>query len=208
LKPWMLRKEMFGRRIADFVVIIHTNGDKNPKYNFNDIALYTRMATIENNGDVDFYVNGGQLQPCYGTFGFDIIGSKNCSHLMAVEYYIESIKFPHSFKVKECDNVDHCMAQITKPGGRKGEMGELFPYHDGMYDVNHGCTDNGHRCTVGFDCFRCCEPYHYWWGKTWTVCGKEPCWGKGTLCGAGTTCNACCRGAHTPWYQFGIGTCN
>jgi len=68
----------------------------------------------------------------------------------------------------------------------------------------HGCEetlDDGVTCVFGTSC-NCCEnEATYWYGKTATACGEEPCWGKDIYCFAGTSCNNCC----SSWKWYGPG---
>ncbi|XP_026275090.1 lipase member I-like isoform X1 [Frankliniella occidentalis] len=75
---------------ADFVDVIHTNAGV--------------LGKVEPTGHVDFYVNGGSLQP------FCMTGDRNiplCSHLLAPVYFSETILDETSHWGRQCPSYAH-----------------------------------------------------------------------------------------------------
>mmetsp|Transcript_29297 Transcript_29297/g.86784 ORF Transcript_29297/g.86784 Transcript_29297/m.86784 type:complete len:404 (-) Transcript_29297:71-1282(-) len=72
-----------------------------------------------------------------------------------------------------------------------------------------GCLGDGSSCSSGTSCYKCCAERHEWWdSKGGNACGKEPCWKSGRTADFFVTKRNCCRGAHCPWYWFGVCKCN
>lgn len=78
---------------ADYVQIVHTNGET--------LGMHGPL------GHADFYVHGGKIQ---NGCGVDLFGS--CSHVRAVEYWIESINSETKFIATQCENYEN----VTKKG--------------------------------------------------------------------------------------------
>ncbi|KAF4525574.1 hypothetical protein B566_EDAN010433 [Ephemera danica] len=82
------RSTVLDRTDADFVDIIHTNAGNKGKYG--------------PNGHVDFYVNGGTMQP--GCVGPEVYDSASCAHARAPIYYAESLWSQLGFWGQECSS--------------------------------------------------------------------------------------------------------
>ncbi|XP_059491254.1 pancreatic triacylglycerol lipase-like [Neocloeon triangulifer] len=80
------RSSVLDRSDAHFVDVIHTNAGNKGK--------------LGPNGHVDFYVNGGTVQP--GCAGPEVYDPASCAHARAPIYYAESIGTSIGFWGKEC----------------------------------------------------------------------------------------------------------
>ncbi|CAB3364845.1 Hypothetical predicted protein [Cloeon dipterum] len=80
------RDTVLDRSDAHFVDVIHTNAGNKGK--------------LGPNGHVDFYVNGGTVQP--GCAGPEVYDTASCSHARAPIIYAESIDSESGFWGKEC----------------------------------------------------------------------------------------------------------
>ncbi|XP_045488375.1 phospholipase A1 VesT1.02-like [Pieris rapae] len=141
--------EIFSSQDAERVSVIHTN-----------IDMFGMARAF---GQVDFYVNGGEYQPGPAV---DPACLALCSHIKAVEYYIQMLKYPQSFIGVKCDSVQDAryarcygnketnlagpLTDFSKPGiyylptkleypyyaGEEGLKPENEPFLKYMLDVN------------------------------------------------------------------------
>ncbi|CAG9760475.1 unnamed protein product [Ceutorhynchus assimilis] len=99
---------------ADFVDVIHTSAGT--------------FGKLEATGHVDFYVNGGSLQPTCQYRKYPPL----CSHIMAGLYFAESIRNSvfggKSFLARKCDNVAHYLLGLCNGNGNMALMGENVFY--------------------------------------------------------------------------------
>ncbi|XP_070537785.1 pancreatic lipase-related protein 2-like [Ptychodera flava] len=84
---------------AQFVDIIHVDGN-----------TVGGAGCWYPSGHVDFYPNGGQGQPACQSSKRDVsaYGNLGCDHMMAPEYYIESINVNCDFKAYPCEHGEAC----------------------------------------------------------------------------------------------------
>ena len=92
---------------AQFVDIIHSNSDFEPAIINTDDPTKFFLGQHQPMGHMDFYPNGGQIQPgCnVGTTNDCMIG---CSHDRAFTYFVKSISSPSLFASKACATVEKC----------------------------------------------------------------------------------------------------
>ncbi|KAL1491515.1 hypothetical protein ABEB36_012102 [Hypothenemus hampei] len=99
---------------ADFVDVIHTSAGT--------------FGKVEATGHVDFYVNGGSLQPACQSRKYPPL----CSHIMAGLYFAESIRNSlsggNSFIARKCDNVAHYVLGLCNSMENMAIMGENVYY--------------------------------------------------------------------------------
>eukprot|EP00105_Crassostrea_gigas_P012983 XP_011429161.1 PREDICTED: pancreatic lipase-related protein 2 [Crassostrea gigas] len=95
---------------ATFVDVIHTDGS--------NFTFAQGFGTHDNEGDVDFFPNGGEHQPgctedpgssalynlLHGGLGV-VAHSLTCSHSRATEFFIESINSPCKFYAHKCSSI-------------------------------------------------------------------------------------------------------
>ena len=99
---------------AEFVDVMHTNSGS---------LLQGGLSLPEPVGQVDFYANGGLLQPGCKNLCFNSLSCFSevaCSHMRAPTFYIESIGNPDSFMSTECDsfeNLNTCKKNVKAPMG-------------------------------------------------------------------------------------------
>jgi len=157
---WGLKHHMIKKTDATWVQIIHTNGGFDPHVN---ILTKTRLGDLHQLGDIDFYVNGGSLQPCYtpGKQGWEEL--KKCSHMKAIDYYINSIHRPHRYKQgRQCETAKKCNEEILVKDGKQNHMGEWADVNkNGLYEINIECWPKGAKCIMGTNCFKCCDDWHH-----------------------------------------------
>jgi Lipase len=72
---------------GEFVDVIHTNGDMNPRA-FHLTKTAPKLGYLGRMGTVDFYPNGGAVQPNSNFVG---------SHEKAISYYLFTILFKKEF---------------------------------------------------------------------------------------------------------------
>ncbi|XP_046389279.1 phospholipase A1 member A-like [Ischnura elegans] len=88
---------------ADFVDVIHTNAGNKGK--------------MGPNGHVDFYLNGGFMQPGCESHDDTFIDRHSCSHTRATEVFAESISSQEGFWGTHCSNwMDHVAGLCTDDG--------------------------------------------------------------------------------------------
>ncbi|KAF7271109.1 hypothetical protein GWI33_015972 [Rhynchophorus ferrugineus] len=99
---------------ADFVDVIHTSSGT--------------FGKLEATGHVDFYVNGGVLQPACLSKKYPPL----CSHIMAGLYFAESIKSSvyggKSFIARQCENIVHYFLGLCDDTQKLTVMGENAYY--------------------------------------------------------------------------------
>lgn len=99
---------------ADFVDVIHTSAGT--------------FGKLEATGHVDFYVNGGSLQPSCQSKKYPPL----CSHIMAGLYFAESIRSSvfggTSFIARKCDNVAQYVLGLCNSFVNMAIMGENVYY--------------------------------------------------------------------------------
>ncbi|CAG7786781.1 unnamed protein product [Allacma fusca] len=116
---------------AQFVDIVHSNGGAS------SIGIGGFLGITQPLGHVDFYPNGGSLQP--GCPGGVLSFSENfrCSHRRALTYFQESITSPLAFPACRCNSwlelsTANCNCEISQVTF----MGEHIPFDaEGMYYV-------------------------------------------------------------------------
>jgi len=115
--------ELFDNKLtkesANFVDIIHTNGDLAPCV----VCTKFRSGALLQIGHMDFYPDGGSSQSgC--AFGQDAKLGGACSHGRSVLYFYHSIREPSLFPALPCDSVSKCNNQQASGNQATSYMGE------------------------------------------------------------------------------------
>jgi len=145
-----LNKDLISPESAKFVDIIHTNGAVLPVA----VSLEPRMGALQQLGHMDFYPDGGSVQPgCL--FGQDAMPGSVCSHMRAVYYYLHSIREPSLFPSQSCLTVDLCNQEEVADSATVSFMGE---------SAQHG-WEGGRQLlyTDVTDCHWNYEEHNSWW---------------------------------------------
>ncbi|XP_059164355.1 inactive pancreatic lipase-related protein 1-like [Physella acuta] len=128
---------------AIFVDVIHTDGSK--------FSLIEGFGLMQESGDVDFYVNGGEKQPgCTDALSSilhingSLEGSLSCSHGRAHDIYLESFDSTCNFTAYPCDSLEkfengECFQCSAGQGcSVLGIDADLYPARGDLYiDTHH-----------------------------------------------------------------------
>lgn len=117
-----------------FVDVIHTNAAYRPCL----VCAGPRFGDLHQLGHADFYVGKGHyvagIQPsCKGKPTPSI-----CSHMMAIEYMMNTVKDNKKYAANECSTIELCKKMKVVSGGVPVNMGEAFvkPTKRTLYYVN------------------------------------------------------------------------
>lgn len=111
-----LAREKLSKDSAEFVDVIHTNGDTSGRVIRN---LGTHFGALQPLGHIDFYPDGGRNQQiCKSRFRQK---QAACSHSQAVEWFHQSIKDTRDFKGEKCEKYENCIRGTKRETEYMGE---------------------------------------------------------------------------------------